>query len=490
MKKVHQQIIYVLCIVIITIGGLTYLSELVRPKETYYRKTTFMENAENIDVLFLGTSHMVNAIYPIELWNEYGIAAYNMGGHGHPMASSYWLMMNALDYCSPELIVIDCQSIANDERKASLDYSHWTMDNFPISKNKIAAVFDLYDDSSKRMEYLWDFSLYHSRWNEITQADYQKEESLYYGGEPRIAVAVPDTPIDIAACVKTDLDTLGTQYLRKIIEECQKRKIEVLLTYLPFPVTKESNVNESFNAEAIAKEYGIECVNFLKMDIVDYNTDCYDSGSHLNPSGAKKVTEWLGKYIQITYQIQNRKEEVAYSKWNEDYIKYQSQNIETIKKEFLLDNYLMMLRNKEFSVCIYLKEDSAIYSDERLVNLIKNISQYEDIKKLDDSNLTKKDYMLVIDNGWKKIWECVGDENIEEMKEINSTFGNVSYFSESAYKTLYIQNSKENLIVSQTDNKIPDIQIVLINRTTGAVEDVKRFVKENDNFVLWDSKRN
>ena len=33
--------------------------------------------------------------------------------------------------------------------------------------------------------------------------------------------------------------------------------------------------------------------------IVDYNIDMFDSFSHLNPSGARKVTDYLVKYRQI-----------------------------------------------------------------------------------------------------------------------------------------------------------------------------------------------
>ena len=223
MKRICQRIICIFLITVISSIGLTYLSNLVRPKDLSYRKTTFIDNSSDIDVLFLGTSHMANTIYPIELWDEYGIPSYNMGGHGHTLANSYWVMMNVLDYCKPELIVLDCFSISNEE-KSSPDFPHWTMDDFPLSQNKVAAIFDLYEDLPKRIEYLWDFSLYHPRWSELTQIDYNIPPSFQYGGEPLISVATPNIPTDVNSVIKSNIDTFPK------IEKNISKKLSLKLT--------------------------------------------------------------------------------------------------------------------------------------------------------------------------------------------------------------------------------------------------------------------
>ena len=36
-----------------------------------------------------------------------------------------------------------------------------------------------------------------------------------------------------------EVDSVGVEYLRRMIEECQNRNIEVMLTYLPFPASEE-----------------------------------------------------------------------------------------------------------------------------------------------------------------------------------------------------------------------------------------------------------
>lgn len=448
------------------------VSAIVRPKDSGYYKTTFMENADDIDVLFLGTSHMINAVFPMELWNNYGIASYNMAGHDNKMPDSYWVMMNALDYSSPELIVLDCLGISNTE-KTTENHLHGSMDSFRLSKNKINAINDLFTDTLKKREYLFDFSLYHNRWSELMQDDFKKQENVLYGGEPRIAVAVPGEMANINEIEKQTIDTYGTSYLRKIIEGCQDRDIDILLTYLPFPAN-EGNVNESLIVEDIAREYGINYLNFLRMDIVDFDTDCYDENSHLNPSGAEKVTRYIGNYIQSNYGMEDNRENESYRDWNENYKRYTSFKIDVMKEQSDLLAYLMLLHNQDISVCLYVKGDSSILDDERMYNLIDNIPIYKNLEKLSQAVEEKKDYFLMIDN--ENIWEHIQDEN---MLDVELSFGSIHYLNNQDVKTLDIRNIEGDYIF-ESDDGISDaeIQILVIDKGTNEIVDVVTYVSD------------
>ena len=63
----------------------------------------FFEHAEDFDVLFIGSSHMVNGVFPLELWHDYGITSFNLGGHANHIPTTYWEYMNALDYADPDI---------------------------------------------------------------------------------------------------------------------------------------------------------------------------------------------------------------------------------------------------------------------------------------------------------------------------------------------------------------------------------------------------
>ena len=80
---------------------------------------------------------------------------------------------------------------------------------------------------------------------------------------------------------------MGEAYLRRMIESCRKRGIDVLLTYLPFPAS-DLCMKEARRVYDIAEEYGIPYVNFLDEDeVISYEYDLHDNYSHLNVSGAR-----------------------------------------------------------------------------------------------------------------------------------------------------------------------------------------------------------
>ena len=159
---------------------LSFLTDLVVRKNSIKKYKDFFEEENDFDVLFLGSSHMLNGVYPMELWNDYGIVSYNLGGHSNEIATSYWVMEMALEYTDPELVVVDCYLLSHNYKTSTkYSYVHLSMDAFPLSFTKIRAVFDLLDDdymdaaiadgtvavSEERtpISLLWNFSVYHTR---------------------------------------------------------------------------------------------------------------------------------------------------------------------------------------------------------------------------------------------------------------------------------------------------------------------------------------
>ena len=60
------------------------------------------------------------------------------------------------------------------------------------------------------------------------------------------------------------------------------------------------------------KHKNIIYINFLELIQeceIDYTTDTYDAGLHLNLSGAQKVTKWFGTFLKTEFKLKNRKGE-------------------------------------------------------------------------------------------------------------------------------------------------------------------------------------
>ena len=467
---------------IITLGIIIVLldssTDLVERKESDSRCAPFFEQEEDFDVLFLGTSHVVDGIYPMELWNDYGIVSYNYAGYGTVLPTSYWVMENALDHTSPKLVVIDCYLLSSS-KKMDPNFLHSVFDAVPLSKTKVNAVFDLLEpggvegednaETISRTEVLWDFIIYHNRWNELSEDDFRAEYGKEKGAISQIAVQIPDKEEKISAENKLEKDTVSVIYLEKMIKECQDRGIDVLLTYLPAR-GEEYIQREANRVYDIAEKYGVNYINFLDMDIVNRETDYFDTSAHLNVSGARKVTDYLGQYIMENYSIPDQRENEAYSDWYIDYADYVEYKISNLREIESLDNYLMLLADKNYSAVVEINNPEILYADS-YIHLFENLG-------VNSSEITENTDFLLIQEAGR---ETVCFENFHESGSHEMTpMGEFSLFmSETGDYGVYLDNEEIYIVTSEQNGDI-DIRITVIDRDTTEIVDQCSFSDRSD----------
>lgn len=383
----------------------------------------FFEQKEDYDVLFIGSSHVVNGFFPMELWKDYGIVSYNFGGHGNQMGTNYWVMMNALDYTTPKLMIIDVFGVHyQGKRSATAEQMHEAFDAFPLSKTKYEMVLDLFEEDDEayasRWEYFWSFGKYHSRWSDLKKEDFDPKMNLEKGAEVRIDVAVPgDYPICSRDQVMENPDTVGMEYLRKMIEECQSRGIEVLLTHLPYPA--ETDWQKAANAVyEVAEHYGVDYINFVEMNnVVDYQIDCYDVSSHLNPSGGRKVTDYLGNYLVTRYGMPDRRGDEAYAQWHRDFAAYDAYMKEKMGELNELEDILMFLRDSGLSAQIYISAETGRLQNPLTHKLLDNVRDGDTLSRLAEATLENQDYMMIVNCADWTTTEVVLDGETAEFAE-------------------------------------------------------------------------
>ena len=197
-------------------------------------------------------------------------------------------------------------------------------------------------------------------------------------------------------------------YLRKILELCKENNIEVLVTHIPYPAS-QSRISASKYVKTICDEYEVNYIDFLKgKSIVDYNIDLYNT-THLNPSGARKVTEYLGKYIQEHYDIPDQRNNEAYNFWKEDYNEYIDFKISNLEKhKENLNNYLMLLYDEKdiryeikISSRMKIEEDSVLKA--LLQNLNNNYTIDDDVFNNSEKNKDKTVKITTWDNRTGKL---------------------------------------------------------------------------------------
>ncbi|MCR5798903.1 MAG: hypothetical protein K6G69_02415 [Lachnospiraceae bacterium] len=382
-----KQLISTIIVIILSIIVLKKETDITESKASDNKYRAFFEHSQDFDVFFLGTSHVINAVYPMELWHDYGISSYNFGGHANELATTYWVFKNALNYSKPKVVFVDCM-LLGDQQKTWDDFSyvHLSLDAFPLSLTKINAINDLLDDkvivqrisegsltvSEKRTKIglLWDYSVYHPRWSELSEGDFCPTSIKEYGAESRIYISKPGVVVNNPQTVLTE-KTTGIEYLIKIIETCDENDIDIVLMNLPFPVNTEKQWQEINTVYTIADKYGVDYINFLDEDVVDFNTDCYDSNSHLNPSGALKVTDYLGKYILSKYKNLSHTGDMNYNYMDTDYADYKSYKDSRFNEVEDLNTYLMLLQDYDYGFMMNIG-DTSIFNDTTTLNLLKN----------------------------------------------------------------------------------------------------------------------
>lgn len=391
MKKKRWLQIAESCAFLMLLGVLVaFAANTVERKQSRNLFSGFLEEPEAYDVLFFGDSQFMNAMIPLEMWEDYGIAGYNLSCYGNVLPVSYWTMINAFDYAEPELVVLAVNGM-NDPHKVS-NYSgdlHTALDFWPMSLNKIRMINDLLNDPDDpdyrdvegslyrdlKGEFLFTLGKYHSRWSELTEEDFAERPAHVKGGESLVGV-LPIWEYELVD--ENDYAEEGGHayaYLRAAIEACQSRGIDMLLVHLPAPqfINSQRHAN---TVSSIAQEYGVGFVDTTYLDsIVDYAVDCFDSDPHLNMSGTLKMTDFLGSYLKDHYDLPDRRGDARYAHWNAQLEAHKDEKIDVLRAQEELNDVLMLLHDQDFDVRIAVQPHAPVYYDEQGVLLMHNIAR-------------------------------------------------------------------------------------------------------------------
>lgn len=351
------------------------ISNVLGRKYSKQKHGNYIENPSSYDVIFLGTSHVINGINPMEMYKEYGVASYNLANHACPMALTYWVFKNSLEVNTPKLVVVDLYSL-NWEYKLdeNIDYAHDALDAFPLTLTKWKCAWDLFDSLDNRMQMVFPLAKYHSRWNEIKKEDFHITKNIAAGWQFRMGIAEdiekPKLPDEGALPEKR---TLSMEYLEKLIIDCRERDIDVLLCYLPCAEKTENQVYGNYGY-VLAKEYGLNYLNLAKDgDLVDYDIDFFDEAGHLNTSGAKKVTSAIGNFIIGNYPVTDCRTTDRAKSWESSYEIYFQSYVANVQARKTAYDYLMMLNNTNLEADIYLNGNVTRESYPLLFKLIDNL---------------------------------------------------------------------------------------------------------------------
>lgn len=291
----------------------------------------FFDDKQGFDVLFMGTSRVLDAILPTELWRDYGITSYNMGNNSEPLAMTAKTLELAMDTHVPKIAMVDVFYMmhAIDEAWAYA-FRHIFLDMIPLSRAKIEVVRATLPEE-EWLEFLMPFSLYHGRWDEILSGSTERQlecERYTMGAELRSGCVMRDNYVLTDAIEPNALP--GDEALYAIVQLCRENGVEPVFMALPGHASEEEQMAMN-RAGMIAEELGVPFVNMMREGVIDFDKDCYDWQGHLNPAGASKATAYLGAWLTEHFELEDKRERSEYAYWHENLRKYEALRAEVWK---------------------------------------------------------------------------------------------------------------------------------------------------------------
>ena len=325
MKK---RVIAIVLVAVILLGSLWFLQRLLQPK--YINDIIegrligeYYDNAGGNDVIFVSDCECYENISPITLWEEYGITSYTRGSSQQLIWQSYYLLEETLKYEIPKVVVFNVLSMKYNEPQNEA-YNRLTLDHMKWSSSKVNSIKASMTEDEEFISYVFPLLRYHSRWSELTSEDWEymfkTKKSFHQGYLMRVDVR-PVTDMPTPRPLKDySFGETSWEYLEKITQICKDNGIELVLMKAPsiYPAWYDE-----WDAQIVeyAEKNGLQYYNFLNLldEVgIDFTTDTYDNGLHLNLSGAEKLSHYFGKILQEKCGLTDHRSEAdTAAKWQE-----------------------------------------------------------------------------------------------------------------------------------------------------------------------------
>ena len=302
--------------------------KLMRRDDSERKYSAFFEDQLGFDVLFMGTSRVLDAVQPLEMWRDHGFTSYNMGNNSEPLEMTYQVFKLAIGVHKPKVAMVDVFYMTHALDEAwTYPYRHLFLDAVPFGKAKIEAVKAAFPESEWQ-EFLVPFSLYHGRWDEILSGKTERmigSESYMMGSELHVG-SMERRDYEFTTEAQTE-ELPGMKGLRDMAALCRAEGIELVLVALPGHASEEEQMVMN-SGGWLAEELGVPFLNMQHIGVIDNQTDCFDWQGHLNPSGATKVTAYLGEWLSQHYSLEDHRGDAKYAYWDENLKKYEARRAE------------------------------------------------------------------------------------------------------------------------------------------------------------------
>ena len=324
MKK---RIIISVCAVLALAVILTLCSALVRPKYTDSTQHEgrligeYYAEAGGHDVIFIGDCEVYESFVPATLWESYGISSYIRGSAQQLVWHSYYLLEETFRYEKPKAVVFNVLALKYGEPQSEA-YNRMALDGMKWSGSKISAIAASMTEEEQFLDYVLPLLRYHSRITELTGDDFKyaftSPNAVSHSGYLMQTDIVPMPEGDASGIPTTEtLPDSAMEYLEKIRLLCEENGAELILVKAPTNSWRYWWYDH-WDAQICdyAEQKKLTYYNFIPLceEIgIDWSTDTYDAGLHLNIYGAEKLSVYFGEILKNNHGIPDRRADAELS---------------------------------------------------------------------------------------------------------------------------------------------------------------------------------
>lgn len=309
MKRI-ERIFSCLIIFLLIVEMIHYLGRIVRPVDTdiaFHTIETFHEMPENtIEVIGYGPSTMWRGLNVMEMYQKYGIGAYNYGCNWQHINTTSLFLQDSLRTQTPKLALIETYLVNDILMDINMDGEIYYTREIPNFEGKQAYLKQCFGDNKLRyLSYYMPLCAFHENWVNINmQSFYKNSDKTDFRktmGYVSISTITPITLKNPDSFEQEELSETALSVLDEIVELCHKNQIEILFYTAP----KEEEYKYSNAMKTFAKEHGCKYLNlyeYIEEIGINGETDFADE-VHLNDNGAIKVADYLGNFIITHYEV-------------------------------------------------------------------------------------------------------------------------------------------------------------------------------------------
>ena len=309
----------VIAVLLVFVSIFCLSSRLLSPKymtnlEEGSMISAYYDQSRDHDVIFIGDCEVYANFSPLEMYRSCGITAYVRGTSQQLIWQSYYILEETLKYEIPKVVVYNVNAMRYDE-PVSEAYNRLTIDKMRWSKQKVDIIRASMTEEENFFSYVFPILRYHSRFDELTSEDieylFKTRENTFNGYQMHTEVVpVKNLPVK-RPLPDYQFGDICYEYLEKMAKLCRENGVELILVKAPSVYPYWYDEYDAQMAEFAASQ-GLRYYNLLdavEQIGLDYNTDTYDAGLHLNLNGAKKLSTYFAQILAQEHGVEDRRDD-------------------------------------------------------------------------------------------------------------------------------------------------------------------------------------